>query len=162
MKLDYKQLTEDDLLWVHEYLSDYDVVRFLPNKMHNQTYKQVVEWFYRDNSATRIVDLKFAIFLDRFPVGTTSLGVSPDLVGGGGMWLIKDLWGFGIGTKTLKWKLQFLFDSYSCVGAYATSYVIGNKASQKMQEKCGFVLNEGKKRDGLVDMIITREMWEKG
>jgi ribosomal-protein-alanine N-acetyltransferase len=103
----------------------------------------------------------FAIIIDGKPVGSIGLHLQTDILRKNaeiGYWLGEQHWGKGIITQAIPQMIDYGFNNMDIVRIFAR--IMGNnKASQKVVEKCGFIL-EGKyektifKNNELLDELI--------
>ena len=103
----------------------------------------------------------FAIIVDGKPSGSIGLHLQTDILRKNaeiGYWLGEQHWGKGIITQAIPQMIDYGFNNMDIVRIFAR--IMGNnKASQKVVEKCGFIL-EGKyektifKNNELLDELI--------
>lgn len=84
----------------------------------------------------------FAIEINNEAVGGIGLHLQNDVMRKNaelGYWLSEDYWGHGIITKAIQEIVPYAFEHFDIVRVYARPYG-NNKASQRVLEKAGFVL----------------------
>ncbi len=103
----------------------------------------------------------FAIIIDGKPVGSIGLHLQTDILRKNaeiGYWLGEQHWGKGIITQAVPQMIDYGFKNMDIVRIFARIFGT-NKASQKVVEKCGFIL-EGKyektifKNNEFIDELI--------
>jgi RimJ/RimL family protein N-acetyltransferase len=103
----------------------------------------------------------FAIIVDGKPVGSIGLHLQTDILRKNaeiGYWLGEQYWGKGIITQAVPQMIDYGFNNMDIVRIFARIFET-NKASQKVVEKCGFIL-EGKyektifKNNEFIDELI--------
>lgn len=103
----------------------------------------------------------FAIILDEKPIGSIGLHLQTDILRKNaeiGYWIGEPYWGKGIASNAIKQIIEYGFQNMDIVRIFARIFGT-NIASQKVVEKCGFIL-EGKyektlyKNDEFLDELI--------
>lgn len=103
----------------------------------------------------------FAIIVDGKPVGSIGLHLQTDILRKNaeiGYWLGEQYWGKGIITQAVPQMIDYGFNNMDIIRIFARIFET-NKASQKVVEKCGFIL-EGKyektifKNNEFIDELI--------
>ena len=103
----------------------------------------------------------FAIIIDGKPVGSIGLHLQTDILRKNaeiGYWLGEQHWGKGIITQAVPQMIDYGFKNMDIVRIFARIFGT-NKASQKVVEKCGFII-EGKyektifKNNEFIDELI--------
>jgi RimJ/RimL family protein N-acetyltransferase len=82
---------------------------------------------------------QFAIVLDGRAIGSCDVRPDGDFRGDMGLWIGRDFHGRGYGTETVRLVARYAFERLQLAKLEATVFV-GNMASRRCFEKCGFTL----------------------
>ena len=82
---------------------------------------------------------QFAIMLDERAIGSCDVRPDDEFRGDMGLWIGRDFHGRGYGTETVRLVARYAFERLQLAKLEATVFV-GNVASRRVFEKCGFTL----------------------
>lgn len=137
MKL--REFVQDDIQSIVKHASNFNVSRYLTSKFPYPYKKEDAEWWINVGSK---IGLHKAIDLDGECIGGIGITFGQDehqytsLIG---YWLGESHWGKGIATKALSIMTDEAFSQSGIKRLYAPVYS-PNKASMRVLEKCGYVL----------------------
>jgi len=151
---DWVETDIDDLI---DGLNNLEVSRWLvtvPYPYTRENAEAFIEFCIKSDVQNKRDSYQFAIEIksEKKVIGGTAINKINNLhrTAAGGIWINANYHGYGYGIEAFRKRIEFAFNELN-LRRLENGFLEGNQASQKMQEKLGYVI-EGKRRKGFLCM----------
>jgi RimJ/RimL family protein N-acetyltransferase len=139
MEFKLRPWTINDLDSVTKSSDNINITRFMSDRFPDSRdkWKTLIE-----NTANDVSKHYLAIEIEGQAVGGIGVTLQQDIMRNNaelGYWLSEDYWGLGIMTKAIKKIVNLAFEKFDINRIFATPFET-NIASQRILEKCGFII----------------------